>query len=281
MPDIWSLAAIVAKFTLYLGVLASAGTVFAAIIFQVSNIRRIATAFAILGMVSAIVGFLLSGAALTGDASGLTDPAILGLLWKTPVGTALAYRILGMVLVILGLLIGRIGLYISAAGGGLALWSFAAVGHVAGFDRSLMQAILTFHLGAVALWIGILVPLKRLIGLGMLLEVATLGRRFGLLASLFIPLLILAGLIMSYALIGSTTILFASGYGQALILKVALVSGLLGFAAFNKMCFVPKLAAGDAGAAVHLSKSISFEWAIIFAILIATATLTSVLTLPS
>ncbi|MCB4379127.1 copper-binding protein, partial [Synechococcus sp. MU1644] len=71
------------------------------------------------------------------------------------------------------------------------------------------------------------------------------------------------------------------GYGQALIVKVLLVGVLLSLAALNKVRFVPKLMAGEAQASEHLSRSISFEWIAVVAILLTTAILTSVLTLPS
>ena len=39
MPDIWILAALITKFALYLGVLTSAGTVLAALVFRLKNYR--------------------------------------------------------------------------------------------------------------------------------------------------------------------------------------------------------------------------------------------------
>ncbi|WP_299212250.1 hypothetical protein [uncultured Tateyamaria sp.] len=83
MPDIWGLAANAAKLLLYLGVLTSAGTVFAVVVFTVSGVRAFACIFALLGLIGALLGFSLSGAALTGDVSGMTDPEMLGLLWST------------------------------------------------------------------------------------------------------------------------------------------------------------------------------------------------------
>ena len=75
--------------------------------------------------------FALRGANLTGDASGLTDPMILGLLWETPIGTALVYRVVGLSLLAVGLFIGPWGLCLSVLWGGIAFWSFGFVGHIA------------------------------------------------------------------------------------------------------------------------------------------------------
>ncbi len=281
MPDIWGLAAMATKFLLYLGVLTSAGTVFAVVMFKVSGVRAFASIFAAVGLVAAVLGFLLRGAALTGDASGMTDPEMLGLLWATPVGTALAYRFVGLALVIVGLPLGRPGLWASALGGLLALWSFAIVGHIPDRELIWLDALLLIHLIAMAMWVGILTPLRRLANVGVAPETADLGQRFGRLAMLFVPLLILMGLVMSYILVGSINALLGTGYGQALIVKVLLVGVLLSLAALNKVRFVPKLMAGEAQASEHLSRSISFEWIAVVAILLTTAILTSVLTLPS
>ena len=61
----------------------------------------LAAAFASLGLLATIFAFLLRGANLTGDASGMIDPEMLSLLWATPVGTAFMARVLGLSLLIL------------------------------------------------------------------------------------------------------------------------------------------------------------------------------------
>ena len=237
--------------------------------------------FAALGMIGAVIGFALGGAALTGDASGMTDFEMLSLLWTTPVGTALVYRLVGLGLLVIGLLLGRPGIWISAFGGAIALWSFVAVGHIPNRNSLWLDTLLFIHLVTVALWIGILAPLKRLANERAVTEAAQLGDSFGQLAAFFVPLLILAGLILGYFLVGSASALIGTGYGQALIAKVMVVALLLGLGALNKLRIVPQLMAGDVNAALHLSRSISFEWIAVVLILTITAILTSVLNLPS
>ena len=97
MPDIWGLAAIVTKFALYLGILTSAGTVLAALAFRLDSYRGQALAFGTLGLAATVLAFSLRGANLTGDAGGMTDPEMLGLLWSTPV--ALLWYFASVVLV--------------------------------------------------------------------------------------------------------------------------------------------------------------------------------------
>jgi putative copper resistance protein D len=282
MPDAFGLAAIVTKFALYLGVMTAAGTVIAALMFRLDRTRGLAVAFAVSGLMATILAFSLRGANLTGDISGMTDPEMLGLLWTTPVGTALLLRLLGLGLLIAGLFMDRVGTWVSVLGGVIAIWSFDHVGHVSGHDTILLDIALTLHLLAVALWIGVLTPLKRLASSSATYgSAAEVGHRFGVVATVTVPLLIIAGGFMGYELVGSLDALIGTGYGQALIIKVLFVGLLLGLAAANKLRFIPALRAGDSAAANHLSKSITVEWLVILAMLGTTAVLTTNLTLPT
>jgi putative copper resistance protein D len=282
MPDTLGLAAIVTKFALYLGVMTAAGTVMATCMFRLDRTRGLAMAFAVLGLVATILAFSLRGANLTGDVSGMTDPEMLGLLWTTPVGTALLLRLVGLSLLIVGLFMGRIGVWISVLGGIIAIWSFDHVGHISGRDTTLLDIALMLHLVAVALWIGVLSPLKRLASSSnTYASAADVGHRFGVVATVTVPVLIIVGWYMGYQLVGSLAALTGTGYGQALIIKGLLVGLLLGLAAANKLRFIPALRAGDPAAAGHLSKSILVEWLVILAVLGTTAVLTTNLTLPT
>lgn len=281
MPDLFGLVAIFTKFALYLGVMTAAGTVMATLMFRLDRTRSISTIFAVLGLSATILSFLLRGANLTGSWSGMTDPMILSLLWTTPVGTALTLRLVGLGLLLLGLFLGRIGAWASVIGGIIALFSFTQIGHISGSEYALMDFALMLHLLAVAFWIGVLTPLYRLASSSATYPLAAnVGHRFGVVASITVPVLIVVGGYMGYRLVGSFTALIETGYGQALIIKLLLVVALLGLAAVNKLRSIPALRLGDPVAARHLSKSIYVEWLVILAILGMTAVLTTNLTLP-
>ena len=282
MPDAFGLAAIITKFALYLGVMTAAGTVMSALIFRLDRTRGLAAKFAVIGLGATVLAFTLRGANLTGDVSGMTDPEMLGLLWTTPVGTAFLLRLAGLGLLISGLLMGRVGAWVSVLGGIMAIWSFNHVGHVSGRETILLDIALILHLLAVALWIGVLTPLKRLASSPVTYAAAAdVGHRFGVVATVTVPALIVVGGYMGYQLVGSFSALIGTGYGQALIIKVLLVGLLLGLAAANKLRFIPALRSGDPAAAGHLSKSISVEWLVILVVLGMTAVLTTNLTLPT
>lgn len=281
MPDIWELAAFLARFLLYLGVLASTGLVLVRIAFGRATdrlhgpISGQASVLALLGLLAAGFSFLLQGAALTGDASGMADPEMLGLLWHTPVGTRLVLAAAGLALVVGGLRVPGAGVWISAAGGFVALWSFSRTGHVAGADSFWLELLLLLHLAGIAFWIGILSPLRTLAGdVGSLADAAALGHRFGLIASVTVPILLAAGIVMAWRLVGGLSALVATAYGLTLLGKVAAVAVLLAAAAANRLRFVPAMRRGDRRAASLLRRSITLEWTAVCAILLITAALT-------
>ena len=224
MPDAFGLAAIVTKFALYLGVMTSAGTVMATLMFRLERTRGLAMTFAVLGIVAAILAFSLRGANLTGDVSGLTDPEMLKLLWTTPVGTALLLRLVGLGLLIAGLLMGRVGTWVSVLGGVIAIWSFDQVGHVSGLETTLLDLALMLHLLGRC-------PVDRcsytIETLSIVIKHVCFG--CGCRASIwcccfgYVPVLIIVGGYMGYQLVGSFTALVGTSYGQAMIIKVLLV----------------------------------------------------------
>ncbi len=288
MPDIWEFASVLAKFLFYLGALGSIGLVLVRIVFASetrglhATMVRSATAFAVLALLATGIGFVLKGAAMTGEPSGMTDPEMLGLLWHTPAGTSFACRAGSLGLVLLGLRLAGIGLPVAAVGGLVALWTFSWVGHVSDTEALWLEMLLLLHLVGAAFWIGILSPLRTLSRDAESLSVAArLGHRFGRFAVVTVPLLIAAGIVMAWRLIGGVEALLTTGYGLTLLAKIGGVSCLLAAAAANKLRIVPAMVAGDRRAAAGLRRSIDVEWAAICLVLLATAVLTTLQGAPS
>lgn len=288
MPDIWGTAAIITKLLLYVGVAGASGLILIRAAYPEltaplkNKMRSRAVLLALLALVTAIVGFMLRGASLTGGIDGMIEPEMLGLLWQTPVGSALLYRVTGISLIIAGLLIPNIGQWIALIGSLVALWSFAQIGHVPDLETIGVRILLLLHLAGIAFWIGILDPLRSLSRWPEQIEnAALLGHRFGQAAAVIVPALVLAGLLMAWLLLGDLWLMTSTGYGQALAMKLLLVGLVLSLAAANKIRFVPAMQAGDKKAARHLARSIEIETIVILLVLASTATLTSVLTLPN
>ncbi|WP_171173033.1 CopD family protein [Ruegeria sp. HKCCD8929] len=281
--DVWALSAIAVGFLFYASALLAMGLVVVGAFLgpfpaqvQAATTRQIAVC-AVLALVLTALGFALRAAALTGDASGLTDPEMLMLLWQTPVGTELVLRVAGLALILIGLITGR-GL--DLIGAAILIAAFTQSGHVASADWSGLRVALGLHLAGIAFWIGVLPPLLRLAREDIYFEeAARVGHLFGQIAAVVVPLLLLAGLVMAWGLLGSLSAL-TSTYGLVLIGKLVLVSVLLGLGAANKLRFVPAMHRGERQAARHLARSVRLEMFVAAAVLLVTAILTGGPSLP-
>ncbi len=240
--------------------------------------RNIALVAVALGLTVLAVRFGIRAARISGMGfSGAVDPMMLGFVWESPLGTAAVLRSIGLVMV-LGLLFrGMIGTGAGLLGALLIAASYTFVGHSLGDPRWLLAGLLTVHLLAAAFWVGALAPLHRATAT---LKGADLLHRFGVLASGTVAILVLVGVTFAWLMVGSFNGLITTAYGWTLVAKVAVVSGLMGLAALNKLRFVPALAQSQPNAARHLRRSIKLESLAVGVILIATATLTSVTTPP-
>lgn len=246
------------------------------------ELRRSAILFSALALVASVLSFSLQGAGLSGDISGMIDPEMLGILWQTPVGSVLLLRLIGLVLLLICLLRGGRAMQVGLLAGFLVLWSFTEIGHVLSSDLWWLKIVLFIHLMAGCFWIGILYPLALLLRDERQLELAAeLGEQFGKMATIIVPVLILAGIVLTYILVGSVDNMLTSSYGLALLTKVIFVGVLLIFAAANKLRFVPGLRDGEQMAARKLSRSIRLEWIAIVGILVTTAVFTSVFAPPN
>ena len=263
--------------------LAMGGVLFSAVFSQRAEAsvlrlaRRLAVGAALVGLAVLAVRFGIRAARISGMGfEGATDPMMLGFVWESPLGTAAIWRGIGE-LAILAILVPRIGQWIALAGTLAVAISYAQVGHALGEPRAALAVLLVLHLLAAAFWVGALMPLRRA---ALAPAGADLLHYFGSLAAVGVAALILAGTLLAWLLSGSVTALFGTAYGLGLLLKVAVVAMLLGFAAFNKFRLVPALRAEKPGAAHALRRSISIEMLAVVLILLATATLTSVTTPP-
>lgn len=287
MPDIWEISSVLAKWLLYTGLTGVTGIAMVRLVFWTyvkplgARLRVFSHILAFVALIAAILSFLLRGAALTGEMAGMVDLEMLGLLWTTSVGDAFTYRLAGIILISIGLYLPVIGAWVSLVGGIVALWSFTQIGHIPDLEQTGIRLLLLLHLLGVSFWVGILAPLHWLARDPEYMEIAAnLGDHFGVMASVIVAVLVLAGGLMAWLILGSLSLIFTSAYGLALVGKVALVAFLLGLAAANKLRFIPGMQAGNQKAADHLVRSIELEIIVITAVLVATATLTSVLALP-
>ncbi|SLN45792.1 Copper resistance protein D [Roseivivax jejudonensis] len=263
--------------------LAMGGVLFSAVFSRLAEpevlrlARRIAAGAALVGLAVLAARFGIRAARVSGMGwDGATDPTMLSFVWQSPLGAAALWRGLGEAAILAVLLPGA-WLWIALGGAVAVAGSYAQVGHSLGEPRAALAGLLVLHLLAAALWVGALAPLSRAArdpgGVPLL-------HRFGRVASAFVAVLALAGIGLAWLLAGSLPELFGTAYGWGLIVKVAMVTGLLGLAALNKWRLVPALETAEPGAASALRRSIALEGAAVAAILVATAAITTVTTPP-
>ena len=277
--------AIIAKAVEYGAALLASGGVLFAVVFAaradapvLALARRVAMGAALVGLVVLTLRFGIRAARISGlGIEGALDPVMLGFVWDSPLGTAALWRGFGAA-AILGFVLPGVGRWVALGGSVAVALSYTQIGHTLGDPRPLLAPLLVVHLLAVALWVGALLPLWLA---ARSVNGAALLHHFGHVAAYAVALLTVSGCVLSWLLSGSVTALLGTAYGAGLLAKVLGVSGLFGLAALNKWRSVPALRSGNPGAATALRWSIAVEMAAVAAILLATATITSVTTPPA
>jgi copper resistance protein D len=154
----------------------------------------------------------------------------------------------------------RTGLRIGVALlGAFALMSLAWAGHASGTDQSIRLLHLgsdAVHLLAGGVWLGALVPLAYVVGRERLSATAStlvwdVARRFSTLGMISVGAVLATGLVNAWLLVGNFPALFDTGYGQLLLVKVALFAIMVGIAGVNRFQLTPRLlpAAGSEASA--------------------------------
>ena len=242
-------------------------------------VRRLAGAAAVAAALVMALRLDIRAGRISGmGLEGMMDPMMIGIVWDSPLGDSLLLRGVGLALALAVLVPRGWAVAVAILGAVLIAASYTRVGHSLGEPRWLLASLLTIHLLAAAYWVAALLPLRR--G-AKRVPGATVLHRFGRVAAGTVGALVLVGGTFAYLMVGDFAGLFGTAYGLTLLAKVALVTGLLGLAALNKLRLVPAIERGESGAAAALRRSIAWEAVAVAVILLLTATLTSITTPPA
>ncbi|MHC2334365.1 copper resistance CopC/CopD family protein [Bradyrhizobium sp. USDA 4454] len=259
-----------ARLALYFGLFAGVGGVFfAAWIGQGPAGERLIMSALKIGLAGAVASLGLQGVDLLNlPLSGLLTWAA----WASAAGTSLFPALL---LAIAAMLISAIAwrspsfraAFIRTAVAMICVGlSFAISGHAAtASPQWLTRTALFIHGVGLAFWMGALAPLAVLAWQrkDTLLRVL---RRFSMLAVPVVALIALSGLALAIVQLESFGALIDTAYGNLLVAKLVLVALLLGFAALNRLVFIPAI-----GREFHrtrpLQRSIAVEFVLMIAIL--------------
>ena len=156
------------------------------------------------------------------------------------------------------------GVYVAAL---LLLPGPSLAGHALDRGRSPIEVVDDIvHVAAASVWLG------GLLALGLALrrsgDHALLMRRFSNIAIVSVVVLAATGVVRALAELDSVSQLWTTGYGEALIVKTALLAGLVGIGWVNRYRLVPRLRE------VALRRNVAAELVLFGGLLVAVALLT-------
>ena len=159
------------------------------------------------------------------------------------------------------------------------LFSFTLAGH-AQLSGVFTQLLLMLHLLGIAFWLGALLPFRWICLQSNVSNLSILAHRFGVIAMVYVSLLLITGIAYAYTLLGKLSHIFTTIYGNVLLVKFVFVVSLLCLAAFNKFKAVPALEKNPLQALRQFKSSVRFEIVLALFILFASSLLTTSLIVP-
>ncbi|MFI9720900.1 FixH family protein [Streptomyces sp. NPDC052396] len=245
----------IGRYTAYGGFALLAGAcVFAGVCRSSRPVQRVAVGGWVALFAATGVLLLLRGAYTAGKGLGsVADPALLSEALSTKPGAAMLCRLvlLSAAAVFLAVLFGgqaredapvpmerRAVVWSLGAGGALvagglaATWSLAEHASV-GIQSYLAMPVDILHLLAVAVWLGGLVALLAVLKAGEPIPRAAV-RRFSALAFTSVCVLVATGLYQSWRQVGTLDALTGTAYGRWLLVKVGLVTVLVGLGYWSR-----------------------------------------------
>lgn len=240
-----------------------------------ASVRQIAFGSAVAAIVLVTVHYSLEAARMAGELAGVLDFSLQQLVFDSPMGAAFGARIAGLALIAIS--IRREGarwMSVAIVGVVAVIGGFLFVGHTASDPMRVRLAILlSLHLAVVAFWFGALVPLNIVSRSEATKVTAAIVDRFSRIATVWVPAILLAGVAMTLILV-DRWLVFAEAYGWLLILKFTGFAALMILAGLNKWRYGPAIATTP-GVIVAFRRAVAVEYALICAVLIATAVMTT------
>jgi putative copper resistance protein D len=215
-----------------------------------------------------------------GDLKSIIDPELIQLTLETISGKATLLSLIGFIIIYFSCLKQSIVFYLlSVVGISSLLLSFVMFGHST--KHGLVgQFLIIIHLVGLSYWIGALLPLRKMCNFIDKEKLKIVAHLFGIYAIGYVGVLITAGLIFSYILLGNISALISTDYGNILLIKMIVVSTLLSLGAINKFNIIPNLSIDQNLGLKRLKKSIQIEILCVLLIFFLTSLLTTSLILP-
>jgi putative copper export protein len=240
---------------------------------RIRNHARVATVAA---LCLSVLHYVLTPARMAGTFGATFDPSLDALLLESNAGGAHIVRVVALAVLVLCLdRPSRVNSVATLAAVAATMVSFALMGHTAIHAlRFALAPLLIAHVGVAAFWFGALWPLHVVASAEPGPVAGATVARFSRLALRCVPAIFVCGVALALIFIRSAAELLTP-YGAIVAAKAVAFAGLMALAAANKWRFGPRLASGGAAAAAAFKRTVVVEWAMLAAVLVATALLTT------
>lgn len=154
-------------------------------------------------------------------------------------------------------------------------WGFSLSGHDAVDPGStwVTEVVDWAHLASVSLWLGGLATMGLVVWNQAPTDRARVFNRFARFATVLVAVTVAAGIELSIVRLPHLSDLWSSGYGQVLLLKIALVALALAWGAFHHFIIRPRLDAATPRSLGRIGASLRGESLVGIAVLLVTAVL--------
>lgn len=297
----WSVLLLLLKLASYIAIAGLAGTLLMRFMCGNSNVaghhlisfyqflKRWQITCVVTGSIAALLQVPIeAGAMAESGFMGMFDPFMLEIVWQSVIGDQATFRIPALIIALISACMWNVKSDDNVAGYkngavilimlGFIAYSFTFTGHSAN-ENGLVKSILTFHLIAIASWVGSLWPLYKSCTILSVHEVKRVMHLFGHLAIIVVFVLLISGLALLLNYLHSLSALFTSSYGQLILLKLLLVSAMLMMGAWHKLILVPRITQKQHVGT--LKRSISVEMLIAAFVLITTSVFTTLVGPPN
>ncbi len=222
------------------------------------GMRRLAAGAAVLAILLSLAALVVRAGVLSGGGD-LFEARTWQAMMASRIGDAFWIRLAGLALIALLMSGLTVAPHLAVAGALAVAASYAAMGHSMLYrPRQDIAALVVIHLICVSFWVGSLLPLARL-ARGRDHATAGIVEDWSRIARPVVALLVASGALLAALMVRRLDLLYATHYGSALTVKLALVSVMLCLAARHAFVLVPAAARRERGAGERLARSIRLE----------------------
>ena len=285
--DVWIIINPILKTVLYLASFGSIGSFIFSLHFRLQLTEeqqfycvQLSRKTALIGIITSVLLIFSVAGNLGGDFVSVIDILMLQLAIQSKSGISYLTVFAGFVIMLLTHKIKETAQKKTFLIGSVTvLFSFTLAGH-AQLSGVFTQLLLILHLLGIAFWLGSLLPFRWICLQSDVSNLSSIAHRFGVIAMVYVSLLLITGITYAYTLLGKLSHIFTTSYGNVLLVKIVLVISLLCLAAFNKFKAVPALEKNPLQGLKQFKSSVQFEIVLALFILSSSSLLTTSLTVP-